>query len=70
MAGMSLMTYGRVERGEVMPKADQLFKIFSALGMSLNEITSEKPKLEKLSAADCINKIEYYLQELRKALGP
>ena len=66
-SGVGLPTYGRIERGEVPPKLEQIRRIFSVLGLSLDAI--EKQIEERLTASECLNKIEFYVSELRKVMG-
>jgi len=66
-AGIALMTYGRIERGDVQPKLEQVRRIFSVLGLNLDAI--EEQVEERLTASECLNKIEFYVGELRKVLG-
>lgn len=66
-AGISVMTYGRIERGTVDPKLEQVRRIFSVLGLRLGTI-DEQVK-EELSANDCLSRIEFYIGQLRKVLG-
>ena len=66
--GFGLMTYGRIERGEVQPKLSQVRRIFLALGLSLNVI--EEAGEEKLNAADYLDRIQQCLEGLRDILGP
>lgn len=68
-ANLSLYTYGRIERGETVPRLDQINKIFSAFGLSLKEISEDSEAPENLTARDCLNKVEFYIKELRKLLG-
>lgn len=65
-AGIALMTYGRIERGAVQPKLEQIRKIFSVLGLNLDAIEDQIE--ERLTAQDCLDKAEFYLRELRKML--
>lgn len=66
-AGVKLTTYGRIERGEVQPKLEQIRRLFSVLGLSLDAI--EKQIEQRLTASECLNKIEFYVSELRKVMG-
>ena len=66
--GLTVYTYGRIERGEVQPKLEQVTKIFLAFGLSLGELT-ESTDREVLTARMCLDRIDFYAQELRKLLG-
>lgn len=66
-AGIGLQTIGRIERGAVQPKLGQVRRIFSVLGLNLDAIDEKGD--ERLTAWECLNRIELYVGELRKILG-
>lgn len=68
-AGLTSYTYGRIERGEVTPRLDQITKIFSAFELSFKALSEEHEPPENLTARDCLNKIDVYFKELRRLLG-
>ncbi len=66
-AGVSPMTYGRIERGEVSPKYDQVQAIFGVLGIESSEAAQERE--DKLSAKEYFYRIESYMEKLKRSQG-
>jgi len=65
---LTVYTYGRIERGEVQPKLEQVTRIFLAFGLSMGELTSEGHR-EALTVRRCLDRMDFYTKELRKLLG-
>jgi len=64
--GLSGATIGRIERGEVEVKHNQVEVLFSALGIShLPDCDSKK---DRLTVPEILDKLEHYVAELRKIM--
>ena len=66
-AGLAFSTYGRIERGEVVPRFDQILAIFKTLGIPLSSLTGEEE--EPASVIDLLHRLEITVRQLRKLLG-
>ena len=66
-AGLTLMTYQRIEQGKTDPKfGSQLLSILSALDVTLQEVHEEN--FERPTASQCVSRIQFYAKELKQRL--
>lgn len=67
-AGITFITYGRIERGDTSAKIDQLESIADALAIDVKELLNGKNEKEP-SAIRLINSIISDAEKLRKIIG-
>jgi len=66
-AGISAVSYGRIERGERSARFDDLMKIFGVLGMSLSQgITEPIDTKKELTISEHLNQITRHVEEIKK----
>jgi transcriptional regulator with XRE-family HTH domain len=68
-SNLSKWKFARIERGEILPDIGEVDDIFDAFELPRLDIGGKKPEEKPLTARDCLNKLDYYLSELRRMLG-
>ncbi len=76
-AGLTFITYGRMERGEIQIKLAQILKLLDAwnidikpfLGLKGETESTNKSESKQLTVSGCIERLDYYLGELKKLHG-
>lgn len=65
-AKVSVVTYGRIERGEVQPKLKDMQAIFSVIGLNFEAAQASGAK--DATALEHLNQIEFHVAELRRII--
>ena len=67
--GISRWKLGRIERGEAQPDFQEVNQILAAFNKPTIDLNGEMQSSESLTIPDCLHKIEFYFNELRRMIS-